>query len=144
MNFHNTTQAYARPVPKLSLRNYFRPVDFTLLMRKTAPLIKRSGKIMLLISTLVAILNFAVISAIGSIESSIINLENARHTLIDKNIEYRAGLANLNNPLNLSRLAQDKLSLDIPSKEQVRVYDPRQGNFRQGQFDRKTKTFVYF
>jgi hypothetical protein len=143
MNFHNTTQVYARPVAKLPFRNHFRPADYARQLGKAAILFKQSGKVVLFVLAAAAVLNCGVMYTIGHMESSISNLENSRHALIDKNIEFRARKAYLNNPLNFSKLAQDKLSLDIAGREQVMVFDSRKGVFRQGQFDRDTKTFVH-
>lgn len=149
MNFHNTTSTYGsgrqygRPTPKMSFTQTIRLGDFTEIFRETAGLIRGTGKVACLAVAFVIIVNYAIVSAIGSIDHSIEGLKDARHTLLDKNIEYRAEKAHISDPLNLGKLAQDQLSLGPATKEQIGVFDRRKGIFRQGLFNQETKTFVY-
>ena len=142
MNFQNYTQTYSRPVPRFSIAQYFRSLDFAALHRETAGLIKGTGKVACLAAAILFLGNYAIMMTIGSVELSIESLRIERHDLLDKNIEYRAARAELMDPAQLSELAQKKLSLQPAAGNQVAVYDRNKNTFQEGQFDLKSKTFV--
>ena len=84
-----------------------------------------------MIFPLVLVINMFVASAVSNIDRSIVNVDNQRHELMDKNIELLARKARLWSPGNMQQLAGEKLALYVASGNQV------------GRFNRRTGTFIY-
>ncbi len=131
MNYNNSTEiSYLRSVVKIGIRQHSRPWDLFDLSSWLA-LWKPVGKVLLIIFPLVLVVNMFLASAVTNIESSIINVDNQRHELMDKKMELLARKASLWSPVNMQRLAGEKLALHVESGDQV------------GKFDSRTGTFVY-
>jgi hypothetical protein len=130
MNYNNSSETYMRSVAKVGLRQYFRPGDL-LDLSGWLVLWKPVGKVLLMIFPLVLIINMFIASAVTSVERSIVSVDNQRHELMDKNIEMLAHKARLWAPVNIQKLAGEKLALQIDSGDQV------------GRFDRRSGTFIY-
>jgi hypothetical protein len=130
MNYNNSTEPYLRPTAKIGIRQHFRPRDF-LDLSGWLPLWKPVGKTLLMIFPLVLLINMFVASAVTKTDRLIVNVDNQRHELMDKNIELLARKARLWAPVNMQKLAGEKLALQKDSGNQV------------GWFNRRTGTFIY-
>jgi hypothetical protein len=131
MNYNNSTEAsYMRSVAKFGIWQHFRPRDLFDLSGWLF-LWKPVGKVLLMIFPLVLVINMFIASAVTNIDRSIVNVDNQRHELMDKNMELLARKASLFSPANIQQLAGEKLALHADSGDQV------------GRFDRRTGTFIY-
>jgi hypothetical protein len=130
MNYNNSTEAYMRSVAKIGIRQHSRSGGFFDLPGWLV-LWKPAGKVLLMIFPLVLIINMFVASAVTNTERSIVDSDNKRHELMDKNIELLASKARLWAPKNFQQLAGEKLALHVNSGDQV------------GKFNRRTGTFIY-
>lgn len=130
MNYNNSTESYIRSVAKTGIRQHVRPQDPFDLSGWVA-LWKPVGKVLLMIFPLVLGINMFIASNVANIDRSIVNLDNKRHDLMDKNIELLAHKARLWSPVNMQQLAGEKLALHRDSGEQV------------GRFNSRTGTFIY-
>jgi hypothetical protein len=128
MNYNNTSETYMRSVAKVGLRQYFRPRELFDLSGWLV-LWKPVGKVLLMIFPLVLIINMFVASAVTNTDRSIVNVDNQRHELMDKNIELLARKARLWAPANIQKLAGEKLALQKDSGDQVGWFDRRTGIF---------------
>ena len=130
MNYNNSTEAYLRSAAKIGIRQYGRSrevIDLSAWLSLWKPV----GKILLLILPVVLCIHMFVVSGITNINQSIVNVDNQRHELMDKNIELLASKARLWSPANMEQLAAERLGLHSNSGNQV------------GRFNRRTGTFIY-
>ncbi len=130
MNYNNPTESYMRSVAKVGLRQYFRPRDL-LDLSSWLVLWKPTGKVLLIIFPLVVVVNMFLASVVSTIDRSIVNVDNQRHELMDRNMQLLASKARLWSPASMQQLAGEKLALHIASGDQV------------GRFDSRTGTFIY-
>lgn len=131
MNYNNSTDvSYLRSVVKIGIRQHSRSRDL-IDLASWLVLWKPVGKVLLMIFPLVLVINMFIASAVTNIDQSIVNVDNQRHELMDKNMELLARKASLWSPANMQQLAGEKLALHIDSGDQV------------GRFDSRTGTFVY-
>ena len=128
MNYNNSTEAYMRTVAKIGVRQHIRSREHFDLSGWLV-LWKPVGKFMLMILPIVLMINMFVASAVTNVNRSIVNVENERHELMDKNIELLARKAWLWSPANMEQLAGEKLALHGNSSDQVGRFDSRSGTF---------------
>lgn len=117
MNYHNTQEAFLRPVINIGVRQHLRARDTRELLG--GPVMKAVGKVALILLPLVLTLNMILASAVRDIEGSFTAVDNQRHELMDNNIELLAHRARLLAPDNIQRLAGQKMALFAASDEQV-------------------------
>ncbi|TKB25304.1 hypothetical protein FCL47_14730 [Desulfopila sp. IMCC35006] len=130
MNYNNSTEAYLRSAAKIGIRQHGRSRELFDLSG-WLPLWKPVAKILLLILPVVLCIHMFVVSAITSVDLSIVNVGDQRHELMDKNIALLASKARLWSPASMEQLAAEKLALYSSSEDQV------------GRFNRRTGTFIY-
>jgi len=128
VNYTNYTQSYTRPVAKIGIRQHLLPRDLFKLSGWTV-LWRPLGKLLLMIFPLVLVINMCVASAITSIDHSLVNVDNERHELMDKNIALLARKAKLWAPASIQRMAGEKLALYANSGDQVTRFDSRSKTF---------------
>ena len=128
MNYNNSTEAYMRSVAKIGMRQHTRSREHFDLSGRLV-LWKPVGKILLMILPIVLIINMFVASAVTNVNRSIVNVDNQRHELMDKNIELLARKAWLWSPSHMEQLAGEKLALHSNSRNQVGKFDSRSGAF---------------
>lgn len=121
MNYHNTQEAYLRPVINIGVRQHLRARDTRDLMGSLV--MKAVGKVALVLLPLVLAIHIVLASAIGDIERSFTAADNQRHELMDKNIELLAHKARLLAPDNIQQLAGQKLALFAASGDQVERFN---------------------
>jgi hypothetical protein len=130
MNYNNSTEAYMKSVTKIGIRQHSRSRGHSDLSGWLM-LWKPAGKILLMLFPLILVINMFMASAVTNTERSIVELDNKRHELMDKNIQLLASKARLWAPDNFQQLAGEKLALHVTSGDQV------------GRFNRRSGTFVY-
>jgi hypothetical protein len=118
MNFHNSTQAYLRPVTNIGIRQQLHARDVRDLPGGLV-LWRAVGKVALVLLPLVLTMNLMLASAVNDIGGSFVAVDNQRHELMDKNIELLAKKARLTAPDNVLRKAGEKLALYAASDDQV-------------------------
>jgi hypothetical protein len=129
MNYNNSTEvSYLQTVAKIGIRQHSRPRDIFDLSSWLV-LWKPVGKVMLMILPLVLVVNMCLASVVTSIERSIVDVDNQRHELMDKNMGLLARKASLWSPVNMQQLAGEKLALHAGSGDQVGRFDNRTGSF---------------
>ena len=117
MNYHNTQEAYLRPVINIGVRQQLRARDTRELMGGLV--MKAVGKVALVLLPLVLAINMILASAVSNIERSFAAADNQRHEQMDANIELLAHRARLLAPDNIQQLAGQKLALFAASDDQV-------------------------
>ncbi|OGR18236.1 MAG: hypothetical protein A2X81_20520 [Desulfobacterales bacterium GWB2_56_26] len=117
MNSH-PTQTYFRPGADLRLRQqvYRRNVFID---TKIWPRIR--NMLFILCSILLAA-NLVLSHIVANLEQALQTEENVRHELTETQISLRATRDQIYSPDHILMLASQKLSLQIPEREQVKVY----------------------
>ncbi len=129
MNYNNPTEmSYMRSATKIGMRQLFGPRDLVALSSWLV-LWRPVGKVLLIILPIVLIINMFLTSAIANIDHSIVNVDNQRHELVDKNMELLARKASLWSPANMQKMAGEKLALHVGSGDQIARFDKRTGIF---------------
>ncbi len=126
MNYDNSTPTYMRSAAKIGIRQHGRSrelFDFSSWLVLCRPV----GKILLLILPVALSIHMFVVSAVTHTDQSIVNIDNQRHELMDKNIELLARKARLWSPANMEQMAGEKLALHSGSKDQVARFNGRNG-----------------
>ena len=122
MNFHNTSEAYLRPVTNIGIRQHLRVRDARDLPGGVV-LWRAVAKVSLVLLAIVLAINLLLASVIGNIDRSLVAVDNQRHELMDKNIELLAHKARLGAPDNVLQLAAEKLALYTASDDQVERFN---------------------
>lgn len=118
MNSHHPTQTYFRESANSRFGQQLYQQN-VLGYRKLWPAL--SNMLLVLCSILLAI-NLWLTHSIANLEQAVQTVENVRHELTDIQISLRASREQLYSPEHVLMLASQKLSLDVPDKEQVKVF----------------------
>lgn len=118
MNSYHPTQSYFRQGADLRIRQqvYRRNVFVD---TKIWPRIR--NMLFILCSILMAV-NLWLSHIVANLEQALQTVENVRHELTETQISLRATRDQMYSPDYIVMLASQKLSLQIPEKEQVKVY----------------------
>lgn len=128
MSYQNSSQSYMRTVAKPGVRQQVRSKR-ALSIPGGVLLLRAVGKAVLIILPLTLIVNIIISSAISNIDRSISQVEGRQQKVEDTNIHLLARKARIWAPDHVEKLAGDKLSLFVPTKDQVGKFDRRSGTF---------------
>lgn len=118
MNSHHPTQTYFRQGAELRLRQQvYRPN--VLVDTKIWPRIRN---MLFIICSILLAVNLWLSHILANLEQALQTGENVRHELTETQISLRATRDQMYSPDHILMLASQKLSLQIPDKEQVKVY----------------------
>ena len=120
MNFHNSAQPYFRArADARFLQQFDRQKVYSL--SGDRKLWFAVGKMLLVLCPMLLAVNLWLGSCFDDLEQSVQAVENVRHELMDRQINLRARKSQLSSPERLRIIAAEKLSLNVPEKEQVTV-----------------------
>lgn len=121
MNYHNTQEAFLRPVINIGVRQQLRTGDARELL--SGAVLKAVGKVALVLLPLVLAINLLMASTAADITETMTAVDNQRHEAMDKNIGLLAQKARLMAPDNIEQLAGKKLALFSAAGDQVERFN---------------------
>lgn len=120
MNFHNSAQPYFRARANARfLQQFDQQKVFSL--SGDRKLWHAVGKMLLVFCPMFLAVNLWLGSCFNNLEQSVQAVENVRHELMDRQIGLSAKKSQLSSPERVRIIAAEKLSLNVPEKEQVTV-----------------------
>lgn len=118
MNSHHPTPTYFRQEAALRLRQQVcRPHIWA-----DARTWLRLRNMLCIICAILLAVNFWLSHILANLEQALQTEENVRHELTETQISLRATRDQMYSPDHIQMLAAQKLSLHIPDKEQIKVY----------------------
>ena len=120
MNYHHSTQTYfrQRSTPVFQQQLYQQRVS-SLPGDKKVWLAVR--KVLLVLCPLFLALHLLLAGVFNDFQQSVQAVENIRHNLLEKKANLRVKRDQLFSPEHVRILAVEKLSLDVPEKEQIKM-----------------------
>jgi cell division protein FtsL len=120
-DYHNSAQPYFRSRPNSRfLQQYSKQKVYSLSGDRNLWL--AVGKPLLVFCPLFLAMNLWLASCFNNLEQSVQAVENVRHELMDRQINLRAKKDQLSSPERVRKIAEEKLSLYVPEKEQVMLF----------------------
>ncbi|MBU1565503.1 MAG: hypothetical protein KJ630_07730 [Proteobacteria bacterium] len=121
MNFHNPAQPYFRSRANThSLQQLHKQKVFSL--SRDRKVWFSAGKMLLVLCPMLLAVNLWLASSFNKLSQSVQVLENVQHELIESQITLRIKKDQLFSPERVRVIAAEKLALNIPEKEQVKVF----------------------
>lgn len=118
MNSHHPTQTYFRPRASSNFGQQLCQRN-VLGYRKLWPAI---WNMLLVLCSILLAVNLWLTHIITNLEQAVQTVENVCHELTEIQISLRAKREQLYSPEHVLMLASQKLSLDVPDKEQVKMF----------------------
>ena len=118
MNSHHPTQTYFRPRASSSFGQQLYQQK-VLGYKKLWPAI---WNMLLVLCSILLAVNLCLTHIITNLEQAVQTVENVRHEFTEIQISLRAKKEQLYSPEHVLMLASQKLSLNVPDKEQVKAF----------------------
>jgi hypothetical protein len=128
MDYQNSAQLYTQSAVNIGVRQQLQRKGASALFGGVV-LWRKAGWLLLVIIPIMLSINIFMVSALQSIDTSIVQADGVRHELMDARIGLLAKRAGMLVPEHLEQAASVKLSLYRASKRQVGHFNRRTGNF---------------